>query len=715
MTGTTFIIEICQPMYKPIKNKSTMRNLLLLVLFLGTIFSIKADYYFYTIGTTSHWTKFTQDPNNTDYYYINVTDQSMLSAKFLITDRSDWNGNNKWGNLTITNANEYQSMTQNGSDANYNITGAVNKVILYAKGSDLRIMFENATPFTLFNWTDGAFANVSAKDFSPVANSIEWELNFESVQTISGQKEFLIKRGTTNNDFIKATDPTNQDITDSWKYARKGDGNNFIVDGGKYASIRIKKVYDNQYKVIANTAKSTAPIVFNLHDVSAFGTSLNKFGFVQDNDDSNHYILYFDQPITTADQSDRKFYITIEDNGTIFLNSNSDTNNATDNWVDISNNTGYEYNVHVDQSKTYYSVEIKVLGNSMYQVKVNTTSTTTARPNSLTATSDNKYKPYGNASKATNILLGQKLAWKNGLISGHPIKSSIITFYDNAKKVVSTYTLSNSDVTSVDLYALSDAIKYATITNDFTNHGLVTCGFIEISPKLDFIAESNKPTLEVSDLAHQTVMDGSNVKGNYGGNVKWTFPNGFVYPVDKFDVGMYDVTANNTAPYEGDIDEVTTSSINYRLDSNDPNKVEGHDYANKEHFIYIANASKLETNVTMGFDVEPTFNIYVSTNPVSAPTDDMYTATTGITPYTYKVSTQALYTQDTPTGIEDSKKENVSITAGISMIEVKGAKTIKIYNVTGQMIKSTSETIITLPSGLYIVKTDSKTAKLVVK
>jgi hypothetical protein len=75
------------------------------------------------------------------------------------------------------------------------------------------------------------------------------------------------------------------------------------------------------------------------------------------------------------------------------------------------------------------------------------------------------------------------------------------------------------------------------------------------------------------------------------------------------------------------------------------------------------------------------------------------------------------YTQGTvPTGIEGVTVANVSIIGGEGMITVNGANNVAIYDTTGRLIsKVAGQNQIDMPAGLYIVRADSKVAKVVVK
>jgi hypothetical protein len=69
-----------------------------------------------------------------------------------------------------------------------------------------------------------------------------------------------------------------------------------------------------------------------------------------------------------------------------------------------------------------------------------------------------------------------------------------------------------------------------------------------------------------------------------------------------------------------------------------------------------------------------------------------------------------------PTGIEGVTVANVSIIGGEGMITVNGANNVAIYDTTGRLItKVAGQNQIDMPAGLYIVRADSKVAKVVVK
>lgn len=78
---------------------------------------------------------------------------------------------------------------------------------------------------------------------------------------------------------------------------------------------------------------------------------------------------------------------------------------------------------------------------------------------------------------------------------------------------------------------------------------------------------------------------------------------------------------------------------------------------------------------------------------------------------------QITYAQGTvPTGIEGVTVANVSIIGGEGMITVNGANNVAIYDTTGRLItKVAGQNQIDMPAGLYIVRADSKVAKVVVK
>jgi hypothetical protein len=78
---------------------------------------------------------------------------------------------------------------------------------------------------------------------------------------------------------------------------------------------------------------------------------------------------------------------------------------------------------------------------------------------------------------------------------------------------------------------------------------------------------------------------------------------------------------------------------------------------------------------------------------------------------------QITYTEgSTPTGIEGVTVANVSIIGGEGMITVNGANNVAIYDTTGRLItKVAGQNQIDMPAGLYIVRADSKVAKVVVK
>jgi ELWxxDGT repeat protein len=70
----------------------------------------------------------------------------------------------------------------------------------------------------------------------------------------------------------------------------------------------------------------------------------------------------------------------------------------------------------------------------------------------------------------------------------------------------------------------------------------------------------------------------------------------------------------------------------------------------------------------------------------------------------------------TPTGIEGITADAVTIIGGEGMITVNGAKNVTVLNAMGQIIKQTTgKSEIDVPSGLYIVRADATTMKVLVK
>jgi ELWxxDGT repeat protein len=70
----------------------------------------------------------------------------------------------------------------------------------------------------------------------------------------------------------------------------------------------------------------------------------------------------------------------------------------------------------------------------------------------------------------------------------------------------------------------------------------------------------------------------------------------------------------------------------------------------------------------------------------------------------------------TPTGIEGITADAVTIIGGEGMITVNGAKNVTVLNAMGQIIKQTTgRSEIDVPSGLYIVRADATTMKVLVK
>jgi ELWxxDGT repeat protein len=71
---------------------------------------------------------------------------------------------------------------------------------------------------------------------------------------------------------------------------------------------------------------------------------------------------------------------------------------------------------------------------------------------------------------------------------------------------------------------------------------------------------------------------------------------------------------------------------------------------------------------------------------------------------------------ETPTGIEGITADAVTIIGGEGMITVNGAKNVTVLNAMGQIIKQTTgKSEIDVPSGLYIVRADATTMKVLVK
>jgi hypothetical protein len=67
----------------------------------------------------------------------------------------------------------------------------------------------------------------------------------------------------------------------------------------------------------------------------------------------------------------------------------------------------------------------------------------------------------------------------------------------------------------------------------------------------------------------------------------------------------------------------------------------------------------------------------------------------------------------TPTGIESVSADAVSIIGGEGIINITGANNAVVYDFMGRMIKSVyNQSIINVPSGLYIVKAGGKTSKV---
>lgn len=76
--------------------------------------------------------------------------------------------------------------------------------------------------------------------------------------------------------------------------------------------------------------------------------------------------------------------------------------------------------------------------------------------------------------------------------------------------------------------------------------------------------------------------------------------------------------------------------------------------------------------------------------------------------------TKYLITLDhTATGVENVSKSNVNVVAGVGTINVTGAKNVAIYNMAGALVSKSANAQV--PNGVYVVRADSKVAKVLVK
>ena len=113
-------------------------------------------------------------------------------------------------------------------------------------------------------------------------------------------------------------------------------------------------------------------------------------------------------------------------------------------------------------------------------------------------------------------------------------------------------------------------------------------------------------------------------------------------------------------------------------------------------------------------------------------TDEAYTMATGQSGYNYKISTAAEYTDITLTvafsngtpslkvtgtedtsGVESIDNEGVKIVAGKGTITVSGATNVEVYTAGGALVSREAESHVA--AGLYIVRTDNKVAKVIVR
>ena len=113
-------------------------------------------------------------------------------------------------------------------------------------------------------------------------------------------------------------------------------------------------------------------------------------------------------------------------------------------------------------------------------------------------------------------------------------------------------------------------------------------------------------------------------------------------------------------------------------------------------------------------------------------TDEAYTMATGQSGYNYKIPTAANYTDITLTvafsngtpslkvtgtedtsGVESIDNEGVKIVAGKGTITVSGATNVEVYTAGGALVSREAESHVA--AGLYIVRTDNKVAKVIVR